>query len=501
VQVSSFNPAICQIVDKGHLRKLSRFEWLQCCFKPEMEKARLIGLCNFLQDNLRTLHLSPREAQGDDTLIKVHQFVNKSIPRRYMVVKEIHACSKEVFARKLGLTSEILDANPGFYIVIRGATLYNYLAKYKESLQICPDTQKILIKTRISEGESQYLPWDSGSVFRVHEGQVQIKHQMTGDFVRWDPMKPQDFLAKNETVDGTEDVFCQPWYYGPDGLQLEDMFNTLMPVKRKKYERHFFALAATCSQTAIKEGPHGLYYLNTTDAKYCYSKYRPGKMEKTPAWVKYVPIIGKAVSLFVHAPLRWKRGKIMVDVTYFWGIKPVKIKFETTKEKVEEILERNRQDRVTEATESQYHVVIDNCTDDAYQKAQMAGLEIPDVRCHVYRLLFPNKLLQAIDASSAVLPSSVNKLGRLSITIFFNVVTALFGGCVVDRSVLAVKPETKPIIRSLRDFLKEANVMTVHPHPLLFKFKPIIDEWQRGQDEGYKCAIPPPSIFSEAKQG
>lgn len=344
----------------------------------------------------------------------------------------ISECRKQLLAMKLAIDADVFDANPGFQKFASKYHLERYMMEYRHSLTIDPESKKISI---------------------LKEGKLEA----------W-----QEKMALNVPKQ-KEGHPSQPWIYGADGLQNQDMYNwsELMAFKNGNPadwgHRYIFEFCAICSASPQKTGDHSWFRLKTPSGEiYSIGLYRPGKG-----------------GLFdnLHFPLRVKEGYLMQpDVSEFWPGETQTIPFEITQN---DFLEMKRVIEEDKKHDKQvFQLLQSNCVLYTKKIARIAKIEIPTA-VSVARLLTPKALDPAINAMCRVLPNCIIKVVSAVCAFFYNLVQLALGAGRVDEKVKdRIGRSVQPHLASIRDVFSISKAELHHPNTLGHKTRLFVENWR-----------------------
>ena len=355
----------------------------------------------------------------------------------------IDACSRELLALKLGITSDVFASNDGFEKFAAESHLERYLLEYHQELQV-NDNKCLSILM-----DGQYVPWkqaeEAMSQFPKHIGSP-----------------------------------LQPWMYGPEGIQNGDMYDwsRFKPYKQANLDewgrRYVFELVVFCGNTPHKTGDHSWLRLRTPEGDvYGVGLYRPQKRGGLEDNVKL--------------PFRVKRGYLMMpDITEFWPGERRFLRVGITEEQfhtmVEAIEEDKRQDQLV------FQLFQSNCVLWAAHIAKKAGITIPVGSSSLGRLLTPRRLEPLLD----MVPSSVKKVAERIAAFIFNLSQLALGAGVVDQDVIQHNgPNVRPHIASWRDLFDPKKMILYHPSTFGNDTLRAVKKWRAEQVERLKAAAVP----------
>lgn len=345
----------------------------------------------------------------------------------------IAECRKQLLALKLGIDAEAFAFNPGFQKFAAKNYLERYLMEYQHTLSVDPATKKISLMAN-------------------------------GAMTLWDPKMDQPPAPKKS------DWPKQPWVYGMQGVQSEDMFDwsVLKPYKMGNPadwgKRYVFEFCACCTGSPQKTGDHSWFRLKTPAGEiYSVGLYRPGKA-------------GTIDNL--NFPLRIKRGYLMQpDVSEFWPCDIQTISVEITQSQFLEMKKVVEQDKKED--KQTFQLMQANCVLYTKKIAKIAGIELP-TDISVARLFTNRRIEPLMDKLSRVLPKFVVKVCAAVAAFFWNLVQLALGASRVDKAVKAKNgAATEAHFAKFSDIFKMAKSRIHHPNTLGHRTRQWVEKWRQ----------------------
>jgi hypothetical protein len=381
------------------------------------------------------LELQPRRCvhcAERDPMILAGRSLKKNIRRHNIHEPAIKKFQKQLLAAKLAIPAEVFEKNPGFQEFAERTHLERYLLQYHHRLEVDPVTHELSIRAK-----GQLTPW--AKVF--NEIQQWPKSQA----------KPQ-----------------QPWLYGVDGVQNEDMYQwtELKPYKRedpaKWHYQYIFEFCACRNPATIKNGNHSWMRLKTPSGDvYSIGLYRPEKANWTDN---------------LNLPLRVKPGFLMQpDVSEFWPYEvfsiPVAIAekdFLAMKRALEE--DKKNDDMV-------FQLFNNNCTLYCKKIASIGGIDLPTLE-RVIEVITPPYLQDRVNGFLSCFPAWVRKVCDVVQAFFINMGQICFGASLRDAHLNPKQRMRAALhIRSFWDIFNPEKSKLNHPITLI-KLYHRINAWR-----------------------
>ncbi len=394
--------------------------------------------------------LTPKEAIVDPTLKAVRNFFKKINPK-FKLSGKIKDCWDRFRAAKLGITPEVLQDNPTFDEFTKRFPLERYLAEYDKQVLLLSDDELNITY------EGVYTPWKTVYANISKE------------------LEEQDILI--EKSGKNPDKFYQPWYYGPKGIQVGDMYdwNKLESFNKELREpddqQHYFEYCVCCSDDKLRlQGDHSWFRLVDGNGNvYSAGKNLRRKLDGNPIF-----------------PLRAKPGAIMSpDVSEFWPIKIHKLRVKITPDQFTAI--KGAVEQSKQKTISKFQIFKSNCQGFVNKMAKIADLELP-TSYSVVRLITHKSLQNIYDKINPKLPKTIQKIFRVIGTFFANLILVILGNGVTDSLVKKHHINYKPKIESWKD-LFDPEKLKFHPPYYAQKVFAAVEKWQK-LEEGREFSLP-----------
>lgn len=367
----------------------------------------------------------------------------RSLRKQTLADPRIEECRRQYLATKLGINSQVFDANPGFQSYAYDSYLERYLMGYGHALKIDQQSKKLEIMI-----DGTYKPW--------HEA-----------------------YAKFQALPASKGTPKQSWLYGPKGVQKEDMYNwkELKPYMQGNPaewgNQYIFEFCACCSTSPRFTGDHSWIRLKTPSGDiYSVGLYRPGKSDWTHNY---------------RHPFRVKEGYLMQpDVSEFWPCDIFTIPVAITEAqflKMKSVIETDKQNN-----DQVFQLFQNNCMLYCHKIAALGGIKLPTTEAAL-RMITPLKTQQKADHLMQKLPQLVGKLCNYVQAFFINVAQLILGAGKVDPKV-AVKHHPKkirPHIHSIFDIFNVSKSQLNHPFTLGQKTRKQILNWRQQETARIKA--------------
>lgn len=399
---------------------------------------------------LKSLRLTPKEAQSHPTIHRARKFVKQA--------KEIgckrHAELKiELLAARLGISSSQLN-DSSFVTFAEKESLYNYIATYNHTVGF--NGKELLLGP-----DGAQKPWS------------EVKHLVMDNTKNKTPNTWYSLIAASiaryrEKL-FVEKKFRQPWYYGQEGLHApKDMYDweELAPFKYENPKNwgggYAYQLCTTVSKHPRFHGDHTFVRICSADGGvYSIGLYRPEK---------------QFTSEYYLFPLRTKRGKMMSpDVSEFWGVEIQQLSVAISKEQFNAMktwAESMRSKRL------RFQTLNDNCTKFAIK---MTGFHL-NCKYMAPRAIVHHKIVSFCDRNFHKLPYLIQKVCYLGMVVFFNIVSFFGGSFWVE---WAMRDE-KPHLHRFSHMTSAERLLIESPHKLGAEIIPKVEKWRREKVEDLK---------------
>ncbi len=339
---------------------------------------------------------------------------------------------REITAARLGTTSDVLQANPGFQEFAQISHLHRYLLKFKESLIVDPVTKEISLRY-----QNQLVSWSTIAPKINYENAKWTGHYSKDgiqETTRFDWERLQAFDTGNPEEWGNQYVFeYVVWYADEPSLTDEPK-----PVDERP------------SPT----GNHSFFRLKTPEKKdniFSVGLYRPDK---------------KASLSSLSHPMRVRKGQLMSpDESEFWGGRFTTFTKAITKEQFLAIKAKVEHDHASKNLA--YHLTHANCNEYTSQVAQLAGLKLPSSFLPIASLILPIQ-----EETAGKFHPSIRKAAALAATAAVNTFALVCAGatCVDPDAQCTNRPAH---ISSFKDIFDESKANFSHPSVLEKAFKKI----------------------------
>lgn len=384
----------------------------------------------------QALRQLPREevasAQNNPAILEARRFL-KDIKFESPGITE---CHKQLLAMKLGISAETFNYNPGFQKFASKCHLERYLLTYKHKLEVDTTTNKISILA-------------NGVMTSWEEAQKLIN------------TNPPPSTSKKPSL---------PWYYGPKGLQNEDMYQwtEFKPFTKEDPaqwgHRYIFEFCSCWAPTPGLNDSHSWLRLRTPEGDvYSVGLYRPQKRDNFDNF---------------GFPLRLKKGHLMQpDVSEFWPWEISAIPVEITKEQFEKMKAKIEEDKRNDNLV--FQLFQSNCLLYCKSVANIANIDLPTSQ-PVVRILTPKSLEPVTDGIANYLPNFVLKICTFVSSLFFNLLQLALGASIVDQEVREMQGGSsyRAHIHSFWDLFRPSKACMHHPHTLSFKVRKWVAEWR-----------------------
>jgi len=401
---------------------------------------RIDAIASVIIGNLQEVSRGSISDGEQSSVIKAAKVFLKGLKKNESINPSIENLRKELLAARLAISSGVFEANPGFYEFAEKNFLFNYLRHYGHNLEVEKNTNRLIVLAG-------------------------------GKKVCWEEVKAN--ISSPSSIKP-----AQPWKYGPEGIQNEDMYqwSELKPYKYEdpsKWNHQWILEFCACSDgSARKTGDHSWFRLKTPRGEiFSIGLYRPGK-SRTIDNIKF--------------PFRVKKGHLMQpDLSEFYPCKVNSFEvaisektFFTIKKVVEE--DKKKDDQIFQALGS-------NCTQYVNKIACLAGIKLP-TRVPIWRVIAPPFVKKTIDALKPLVPDIIRKICEIVVSIITNILQVLLGACFVDKSLKGI--QVKPHINSLRDIFRPSKATMYHPHTLAREVCQEVKLWRKHEvDKNY--SVPP----------
>ena len=375
------------------------------------------------------------ENSTDRSLEIAKRFLKTSIlPKSDLHLSQL---KQELTAARLGISSEVLQENPGFQQFAEISHLHRYLLRFKQTLEVDPQTKKIKI---LRNGVA--TPWEAVAALIAYENNLWTGHYSkrgveTKSRYDWETLEP--FASGDPAEWGNQYVFEYViWNQETPSISGEP---NPPPDKPSAMGIHTFFRLKTPAKS---------------DNIYSVGLYRP---DKHTSWD-------------LTAPLRVRKAKLMQpDESEFWGGRFVTLAVAITPAQFLAIKKKVEADKA--ADQLIYHITHKNCNEYTGQVARLAGVDI-------HSLLPIVSLFSATPADSAsLLPPFLQKTLNITLTTTINLIGYLFlGASRVDPEV-ATHPDAQPHM-GLRHLFDQTKTQFSHPFMLEQAFKKI-EGWRATQ--------------------
>jgi len=405
-----------KISQSGEVQKIGLISRIRRHFDQSYETNRTGRIAQVLTETLQSQHWQNiNESNHDPLVIATRKFLRKHHPQQGEDPR-ITTLRCQHLAAKLNIPRSALELNPDFALFAKKQHLDRYLLYYQYELQV---TQENIIN----------IPTDPTN--------PQFNNQ---PYISWDDVPDEIRNPVNKP-----DVVQEPWVFGQNGLQIEDMFDwtEMKPYKKedpaKWGNQYVFEYCVSCEDSVRLQGDHAWFRLKTPEGDiYCVGLYRPNKRGKRDNY---------------HLPFRVKEGYLMQpDMSEFWPDPIHRTEIAISQNQFEQIIWSVEMDK---RTDNQNFLLLEaNCTEYTNRKARMAGIQFPTSHS-AWKFISPKWLNNALGK----LPKTVRKIGYAAIVPLGNLITLSLGSGTIDS-----KLKTK---------LKERNItIKAHLHNFWDLFKP-----------------------------
>ncbi|KAI8918830.1 hypothetical protein BC831DRAFT_482140 [Entophlyctis helioformis] len=344
-----------------------------------------------------------------------------------------------VTAAKLGLTVDVLDANPGFFAFAHKNAIHRYLMVFNHTLRVNQKTKEISIMY-----ESLMRPWPAVSkLLKRKEGDPEV---ITGFYCRrgltntgishWSKLKP---FIRLPPPDATVD--------------RNNICNGRPPAMRHDWgDRYILEFCSwILDESPRLGGDHVWIRLKTPQGDiYSVGQYRPRKLNMSDQFV---------------FPMKIKMCEFnSPDICEFWTGPYRTLAFEIKKEQFLAMKEQMEKDQA--AQDHVYQIFKENCVNYVMSIARLAGIWFPTA-LPIAELLIAERVKNAGKRAwaSRYVPQSVRSLALRLWTMQFNWIALLLGAGMISEEV-KLEPKyawVEPYIRDLNDFTNPEKVIAHHP--------------------------------------
>lgn len=435
----AFNRTVTPLIVDASLNNLCLAIFKRSIFHLNA-RANCAALALYLEDLPRK---APHEVLLDSTLMTIRKYL-KLIPKQYAEdCFAIRECNRQLLALRLGINAGVFEANPGFEEFAKKGYLYNFLAAYKDRLQIDPATREVRVKYK-----KQMVKWsDVPEAIKV--------------------MPPKKFTY-------------MPWKYGRNGLKNRNLYEwkEIKPfyiADPKEWDYRFvIGLCTTCvARPRTTAGDHSFLrlYDGETGRIYSVGLYRPDKgLEESPR----------------KNPLRIKPGYLMLDASEYWGEEIQEIRVGITKDQFLAMKEQLERDKTREIKHTQSAIKIENplifqlmetnCTAYVAKIAALGNIKLPS-QATFFHILFPRKVMWIFDLAVTKAPAPIRKMIILWAAFIGNLIQVYFGARKVD-SRISAEAIARPAIQTWGDMFNIEKIKNYSPFILGQVTRLEVENWR-----------------------
>lgn len=344
--------------------------------------------------------------------------------------------NKEFFAAKLGITSQTMDQNPGFYAFASKNHLDKYIKEYQHP---------IIVDQQLDD--------------------IQILYN--GVYTRWTDVKQiiQSWPRQPRQPN-------QHWVYGPHGIQDKNMYDweTLEPYIKLNPDdwgnQYVFEFCACINPKSTINGNHSWIRLKTPEGDvYSIGLYRP---EKRSLLENY------------RNPLRIKPGYLMSpDVSEFWGFPIVSIEQAITKEdfiKMKEALENDKRNG-----DLNFQLINNNCVLYCKKIASIADIDLPTAETAA-QFFVPPPLYNRAQRILKWFPQPIQKVCNAVAAFFINLLHLGLGGWKKDITLTTKqKQNAHHHLKTFKDLFDHKKTVIHFPQTLAVRRLKEILAWREDQ--------------------
>lgn len=387
----------------------------------------------------RIVAVQPRmtieEASHDQVLVVGRKLLKQIKARKYSSL-EIEGLKKEITAAKLGITTGVLDRNPGLQRFVEQNHLERYLLHY---------------------GHAPKVNEENGEVSFLLQGKGEIS---------W-----REIARHAATWQSFSRTPVQPWNYGREGVQHQNMYEwtELKPYMTddpsKWHHQYVFEICSCYNPESTKEGNHSWMRLKTPSGDiYSVGLYRPGKSSG--------PFHN------IEKPFRTKPAYLMQpDVSEFWDFAISSVAVIINEDIFYKIKARLEADKARE-DELVFHTINDNCLLYCKKIGALANVKLP-TKENIVNSVLPERVIRMIDRAVSCLPRCIQKVCHAVTAFFINIGLVFLGSNHVDKTLTAKqRANAVPQFRSLKDLFDIKKSHVDHPSTFAFKVVKKVQQWR-----------------------
>lgn len=348
-------------------------------------------------------------------------------------IPEIESLKNEVTAAKLGITSAILDKNPGLQRFAEKTYIERYIMHYGHEIMVNPDTLEVSILMG-----GIYQPWS-----RVY-----------AEIQSWVP---------------TTQKMNQVWVYGEDGLQNKNMYDwsELLPYKKGNSAdwncQYVFEFCTCQNPDSVYSGNHSWIRLKTPEGDiYSVGLYAPNK----GGWTQNLANNFNVYPAYLMSP----------DVSEFWDFPISTLEIAITEDHFLAMKKAIEEDKINERVVFQQF--NSSCMLFGKKIAAIGGIDIP-TNAHVYKILAPPSFGEKCEQFLDKLPDTARKICVTIGSFFINCLHLILGGGKLSKDLNEnQKAVAKPHITSTADLLNPEKACLHHPITFDSTTRKLAIEWR-----------------------